>query len=233
MGRDRGTTLVELLVAMAVMAVITLAMTAIFNQSKAAYHMMTGKIALSEAARNAMGRITPLITSAALVGSQAIYTPASTGDQSTQAVFSTTEDWLSPSYPSSTTSATSWEPYPGSSPAPGQAAVPLNYFLYRITLVSRAGDPDDGDIVLEKVKQTAPGTYATVNPSKTRVLARARQQAGKAGFTFTGLQFTKLHADAVQVSVSLQGQVLDPQQQKFRNVNYTLTTVADLPQDAQ
>lgn len=177
----KGFTIVELLVSMGLMAMVSVALLAIFASAQTAIGYGGARIELHGTGREMLRRISPYVMSAMYnpanpdPGSShdAVVSPAS-GATATSVVFTTTEDFLAANYPS---------------PANSSMLVPnpdnLAYFTYRIRYVSPSnGIPaPSGDVILEKVSNTSP--YNPVAGVPTRVLARSTPDAVIRSCTFS------------------------------------------------
>jgi prepilin-type N-terminal cleavage/methylation domain-containing protein len=167
--RATGFSLIEMLTVMALFATITTVVALIFNRGTFLYRHGEAHIEMQRMGRHLVSRLTPYIASvfdADNPSATPLRSPAFASDSSPELIFNTTEDWFAPDYPSPTTSARL------------VASIgDLQRFTYRVRRVNSAGDPNDGNVVIERINGdgSAPPYVVTIPViDNTRVLLRPK-----------------------------------------------------------
>lgn len=211
-----GLTILELIVAAAIMSLIGLAMVFLYSSSLSTYNHGAGRLALHHKARQATQRIAPIILAAfsdpSDSASEEIEFPAinTTGNE---LVVTTTEDWLNPNYPDINTSSRFWD-------SSSLSDATRYDHHYRVRL-------DAGTILLER--GTWDDSTNTFTPTgEQRIFGRTDDAEAKDAVTITGLTFEKLAANAVRVRVDVQATIRNARNQE-RDLTYTSQSIVQIP----
>lgn len=216
-----GFTLVELLVAMGIMALISTAMFAMFATSRRTLIHGSNHFFIQQVARYTVDRLTPLLQTAVPVNDT---TPAvleldgstaNLGSQGGKIGFSTTIDFLA-------------DPQPVFDPRN-----PVYYF-YEV-----AFEPTNGHrLVLRKMSPSAAGTgnprpLSAFSPAEERTLTHGEKQAtmvtkSEASITLRDVIFRWERQGGIQISVKVDGPVRTAEN-GVRVVDYTLDTRIQFP----
>ncbi|MGE0492011.1 MAG: PilW family protein [Vulcanimicrobiota bacterium] len=205
--RQKAFTLPELLITMALVSVIGLVLTVVYNQSYTSYDHGSTRVNIQTKGRQAMERLTPVVLSAFPGSGQTIYVPDSNGTTASELVVSTTEDWLEPAYPSPTTSALS---------ATGLGDI--TYHTYRVVL-------RNGDLLLERV--IANGSNWDTDPNLApRSLAHTDRQT-----TLVEFEVTRESTNALRVRLLMRGKTRGANRQE-RDIEHDLETILHVPHES-
>ena len=205
--KHRAFTLPELLITMALVSIIGLVLTVVYNQSYTSYDHGSTRINLQTKGRQAVERITPVVLSAFPGSGETIYVPDSNGTSASELVVSTTEDWLEPNYPSATTSALM-----------ASGVGDIGYHTYRVVL-------RNGDLLLERV--VANGAAWDSDTSVTpRTLAHTDLQT-----TLVEFEVTRESANALRVRLLMRGKARGANRQE-RDIEHELETILHVPHES-
>lgn len=217
---NKGFTIVELLVAMAVMAVLSAAMVAMFSTSKQTLVHGSNRFYIQQVARYTVNRLTPLLQTAVPVNdtSSAILemdgAPAVLGSISESVGFSTTQDFLA-------------DPIPEFNP---RAPV---FFFYEIAYE----ETNNGNLILRKMVPTAPPGGPTpltaFAPPEERVLTHGRKQGEAAKIdenpiTLKRVNFIYERQAGIKISIQVEGPVRTAENQ-IRMTSFDLDTRIQFP----
>ena len=205
----RGFTLPELMVACTLISMVSVALLGIFHQATGSTNLSSTRMSLSQRTINAFRRIQPFLVSAfgsAPGGLDSVQYPSVGTSKVNTVVFSSTEDFLDPSYPENTpagnvTSSIHWE----STGAYTPASHPL--FFYRFSFVPPPNvvanqmqpGPDYGSVVLERASGDA-RTNDFSSPSARRLIVRGEQESVLESF-----HFSRPTANVIQINARMRG----------------------------
>lgn len=183
MKRSHGFTLPELMIVMSIMLIIGGVVASLFTRGHSLYRHGETHIEMQRSGRIVIARITPYVSSM-FDGDIPIGNPIVTPSPdplatSTDVVFFTTEDWLTPGYPSATTSSLA---------VVDHESLESLKFLYRV----RLDDKDSGGtghVLLEKLSYNE-ATFNAADPTtcpavEELVLYRAREDEKLLNFRFS------------------------------------------------
>lgn len=166
----KGFTIIELLVVASLFTVIGTVVAMLFTRGNSTYRHGETHIEMQRSGRSIVARLTPYLSSvfnAASPSANPILVPAAADPNihEPSVRFVTTEDWLSGSYPSQLTSATL-----------ATSTLDLRNFTYQIRQDS------NGDVLLERLNETSPGTFAVTN---TKTIQRQKKDESISNLQFT------------------------------------------------
>lgn len=240
--KNQGFTIMELMVAMGLLAMITTVMIALFGSTKQTLVHGANKLQIQQMARLTMNRITPYLQTAVPINddtpavlqigtcesevggpSSVGLSPPATAGRGPSIGFSTTHDFIA---------------------SPQPAYVPRNpvYYFYQVAFEQ---PPEPGvprrQVVLRKMNATAPGTLNAPFPlsatlpadTNTRVLTHGEKQGeaarmAESGVILKSLEFNYERRGGIRVLIQTQGPVRNAENQ-IRNVTYDLDTRIQFP----
>lgn len=207
----RGHTLIELLAVLAIMALTSTVVLAIFLHSSMTFEYTSAKIGLQGQARELLKRVGPILVSGIQPDASyasAVIQPALLAVESDSIVFATTEDYQSEPQVSPPNRCEFWT---GSIPSP----IPI--FYYRIRL-----DPVKRSVSLDKVQKDSSGVYNQVGSGRALLRSEAdRIQVMK-------LSFRRLTLNAVRIHIELRGVCRDARRHS-RSVDFTAESLIQMP----
>lgn len=196
---SRGFSIVELLIAMGVMALLGLAMVTMFSTSKQTLVHGSSRFYIQQVARYTVNRLTPLLQTAVPVNdtSSAILeldgVPAALGTTGQKIGFSTTQDFLADSFPD-------FDP-----------RAPVFYF-YEIAFEAS----NNNNLILRKMQATpppgGPTPLSAFSPPEERVLTHGKKQGEAAKIeenpiTLKRVNFIYERQAGIKVSIEVEGPV--------------------------